>query len=312
MPRKGWSDPPLEWVQIVRGRRPISEQWLLAPCHSQNRSGQSSQQRQTGSGGAKRVSTPPSLQRPATVVRERKTPEQVRSDASTKVSRLQALNSLGVGDVEEKRALESALLKAQKQAEEVPSARQIEVTKDFIARAKKRMMVADEKIRLAQVAVQDAKDEKDSDMREVPLAEARLERLQKEVVPLRQTPPVSSVSDLEAEVQRLRSQLAKREVTNAECGCHSPQSSTQGCQTACWSVRTNSSRPAKPPVLHVRQVSGVAGCDPVWVSGIDPLVDRSHPQWGGTEPDFPVHGHQCGVCVRNISHRCGLQGVSRR
>ena len=55
-------------------------------------------------------------------------------------------------------------------------------------------------------------------MREVPLAEARLERLQKEVVPLRQTPSVSLVSDLEAEVQRLRSQLAQVEVTNAEGG----------------------------------------------------------------------------------------------
>ena len=50
-------------------------------------------------------------------------------------------------------------------------------------------------------------------MREVPLAEARLERLQKEIVPLRQTPPMSTVSDLEAEVQRLRSQLAQMEVT---------------------------------------------------------------------------------------------------
>ena len=78
-------------------------------------------------------STPRPLQRPATVVRERKTPEQVRSDPPTKMSRLQAaLKSLGDGDVEEKRALESALLKAQKQAEEMPAARQIEVTKDFI------------------------------------------------------------------------------------------------------------------------------------------------------------------------------------
>ena len=64
-------------------------------------------------------------------------------------------------------------------------------------------------------------------MREVPLAEARLERLQKEVVPLRQTPSVSLVSDLEAEVQRLRSQFAQLEVTNAEGGRHPPQSSTQ-------------------------------------------------------------------------------------
>ena len=43
-PRKGWSDSPLEWVQIVRGRRPKSEQWPLVPGHSQNRSSLSSQQ----------------------------------------------------------------------------------------------------------------------------------------------------------------------------------------------------------------------------------------------------------------------------
>ena len=224
MPRKGWSDPPLEVGTNCSGRRPKSEQWPLAPGHSQNRSSLNSQQ-QPGSGSAKKGSTPRPLQRPA-VVRERKTPEQVRSDASTKVSRLQAaLNSLGDGDVEEKRALESALSKAQKQAEELPVARQIEVTKVFIARTKKRMIVADEKIRLAQVALQDARDEKEYDMREVPLAEARLERLQKEVVPLHQTPPISTVSDLEAEVQRLRSQLAQMEVTNAEGGLHPPQSS---------------------------------------------------------------------------------------
>ena len=115
MPRKGWSDAPLEWVQIVRGRRPKSEQWPLAPGHSQTRTRQSFQPRQAGSVDAKRGSTPRVPQFLATVVRE-----QVRSDASTKVSRLQAaLSSLGVGDVEEERALELALVKAQKQAEEM-------------------------------------------------------------------------------------------------------------------------------------------------------------------------------------------------
>ena len=57
-------------------------------------------------------------------------------------------------------------------------ARQIQVTKDFVNRVRKRMPAADEKIRLAQVALQEAMDEKDDDIRELPLAEARLERLQ--------------------------------------------------------------------------------------------------------------------------------------
>ena len=59
----------------------------------------------TASNCTKRGSTPRLPQRAASVVRERRTPEQVRSDASTKVSRLQAaLRSLGDGDVEERRA----------------------------------------------------------------------------------------------------------------------------------------------------------------------------------------------------------------
>ena len=84
--------------------------------------------------------------------------QRVRFDASTKVSRPQAaLRSFGDGDVEKRRALQLALSKAQKQ---------------------------DEKIRLAQVALQDAMEEKEYDMREVPLTEARLEHLQKEIVAL--------------------------------------------------------------------------------------------------------------------------------
>ena len=224
----------------MRGRRPETEQWPLALGHSQNRSRLGSQQR------------------PAPVVRERKTPEQVRSDASTNVSRLQAALKL-----------ESALLKAQKQAEKMPVARQIEVSTDFITRAKKRMIVADKKVRLAQVALQDAKDEEDYDVREVSLAESRLERFQEEFVPVRQTPPVSSVSEWEAEVQRMRSQLAQTEVTQTpNVGRHPFQSSTQaadmlreraakrragvsepiptdpqdsGCQTSTWSCGMRSS-----------------------------------------------------------------------
>ena len=63
----------------------------------------------------------------------------------------------------------------------MPVARQIKVT---IARGKQRVFVADEKIRLAQFALQDALDEKGREVRECPSAE----RLKEEVVPGRQTP----------------------------------------------------------------------------------------------------------------------------
>ena len=72
------------WVQIVRGHRAKTEQRPLAPCHSQNRTDQGSQQRQIGSGGgAKRSSTPRSHERPSIAVRERKTPEQVVHESVT-------------------------------------------------------------------------------------------------------------------------------------------------------------------------------------------------------------------------------------
>ena len=87
------------------------------------------------------------------------------------------------------------------------------------------MPAADEKIRLAQVALQEAINEKDYDIRELPMAEARLERLHKEVATSRPaTPgPTPAARDLEAEVQRLRAQLA--EIQAAQTPIRPPQSS---------------------------------------------------------------------------------------
>ena len=88
----------------------------------------------------------------------------------------------------------------------------------------------------------------------------------------------------------------------------------EGCQTACWSVRSHSNQP------HTTSSSGCQTS--VWSSqdaiefrgsGIDPLVDRSHPPWEGTEPDVPFHGHQCGV-LREPQMRSpqGAASVKRR
>ena len=106
--------------------------------------------------------------------------------------------------------MQLALAKAQKQAEELPLARQIQVAGDFVHMVRKRMPAADEKIRLVQVALEEAINEKDYDIRELLLAEARLERLQNEVSTSRPAPgPTFAAPDLEAEVQRLRAQLAE-------------------------------------------------------------------------------------------------------
>ena len=81
----------------------------------------------------------------------------------------------------------------------------------------------------------------------------------------------------------------------------------EGCQTARGSVRTHPDRPSRPRVLDDRP-HGVAGRDRVWRPRVHPLFDGSHPPRGGADSEGPFHGHQCGVHVRNISHRCGLRG----
>ena len=263
----GWSAAPLEWVQIVRGRRPKSKQWPLAPGHSQYRTAQGSQQHKIGS-GVKRVSMPRLAERPvgATVVRERKTPEQARSEASTRVSRLQAAYH----------------------------------------EAKKRMLVADEKIRLAQVALQDAMDDKEYDLREVLLAEARLERVQKKLVPPRQTPPASAVSNLEAEVQRLRTQLAQVQAAQMpNVGRHPPPSSVQAADM----LRERAIPTDQQDLEFFQSEKHLELRDVIQFGDQESILSVTpHPPRGGTAPHATFHGHQRGVSVRNIRHRCGFCG----
>ena len=56
------------------------------------------------------------------------------------------------------------------------------------------------------------------------------------------------------------------------------------------------------------RVKGVAGCNRVWGSEIDRLLDRSDPPLDGTKSNVLVHGDPCCFCVRNISDQCGFQG----
>ena len=136
------------------------------------------------------------------VPRTRRTPDQLRADVSTRVSRLRAaINLLGEGDAEEKRVLQLSLQKAEQQAEVLPLSRQIASTKEFIERAKKRILVADEKIRVGRVALQDALDEKEWDSRELPLAEG-LEQLLAESVPV--SPAEVTPQDLGNQVASLQ------------------------------------------------------------------------------------------------------------
>ena len=211
MPRKGWSDAPLEWVQIVRGRRPKSERWPLAPGHSQTRTRQSFQPRQAGIGDAKRGSTPRVPQFPATVVREqgqiRCFHQGVSVAGSSELSRGWRCGrgtcfGVGVGQGTETSRRNAV-------------ARQIEVTKDFIARAKKRMLVADEKILMAQVAA--LKDARSTTSANFPWQKHASNASRREVVPVRQIPTVPSVEPVwAAELQLLRGKVNESQNLNME------------------------------------------------------------------------------------------------
>ena len=94
--------------------KPNNGRWLRVTARIEQGRHHSSASIRVGSASLKGSSTPKIPQPPVTLVRERRTPEQVRSDASMRVSRLQAaLDTLADGDVEEKRALQLALAKAQ-------------------------------------------------------------------------------------------------------------------------------------------------------------------------------------------------------
>ena len=68
----------------------------------------------------------------------------------------------------------------------------------------------------------------------------------------------------------------------------------EGCQTACWSHGTHPHRQARPRMLGVREATGVARCDRVRRSGINLVVDGSHPPRSGADSEAPFHGDQHG------------------
>ena len=83
------------------------------------------------------------------------------------------------------------------------------------------------------------------------------------------------------------------------------------CQTACWSHGIHPHRQARPRLLDVGEASKVARCDRVRRSGINLVVDGSHPPRSGADSEASFHGDQHGVHVRNIScERSGNQGGS--
>ena len=97
--------------------------------------------------------------------------------------------------------------------------RQIEETREFIARARKKTLHADEKIHLAEQALAEAKEEKEYDLQELPLAESRLEpagRGTSPCVPCSATPRPdwgAQISSLMQQVNQLQERLFRSDLT---------------------------------------------------------------------------------------------------
>ena len=128
----------------------------------------------------------------------RQSPPEMHAAAQAKVQRLQAaLSVLGDADVVEKENLERALSRARTKAVVPPVSAQITSTKGFIEREKKRLAAAEE-------AVIPAVQYRDECIKALAEGERRLEELQ-----LQEKSFVAPVPDAEAELVRLRAQVAE-------------------------------------------------------------------------------------------------------
>ena len=130
MARKGWStvEVPNGWF-IIRYPRPSSVRWP----HNQNRTGQTATSASDWEFQSEGSNTPDS-----TVSSHSSTRKEDTRTSQIRCTHASEQGNFADGELEEKRALELALHKAQKQAEEHPLA-QTQVTKYFVDRVIERM-----------------------------------------------------------------------------------------------------------------------------------------------------------------------------
>ena len=147
MPRRGWSqlDVPSGWVQIIRGPRPRSVQWPRAPAP------QRPQQRGQRQGSPKEVQQPrQSVQTGSGVVPSgvvpsllpSHSPETVAVEAAAEVKQLEtAIGVLGENNIHAK-SVHEALRVTRNKTKLPPIQEQVESCKNFLERARKRVLRA--------------------------------------------------------------------------------------------------------------------------------------------------------------------------
>ena len=146
MPRKGWSEAPTEWVQIVRGPRPKSAKWPLAAGHS------GAARSPSGKGGATapvqcRRGSQDGSANPTRQEGRGLPPDEVMANARARVLKLEAAIA-AVGESDPTCAtLREALARAKSQAQERPVADRMKHTNIFIERARKRVSSLQEDVK---------------------------------------------------------------------------------------------------------------------------------------------------------------------
>ena len=179
MSRKGWSEAPTEWVQIVRGPRPKSAKWPLAAGHS------GAARSPSGKGGATapvqgRRGSQDGSANPTRQEGRGLPPDEVMANARARVLKLEAAIA-AVGESDPTCAkLREALARAKSQAQERPVADRIKHTNIFIERARKRVCSLQEDVKKAQAVVAVAQEKLAQEELMLREGEVRLQALQQE------------------------------------------------------------------------------------------------------------------------------------
>ena len=159
--------------------------------------------------------------------RQRRSPAEVRAMATTKIGRIRAaITSLGPDDTEERASLEAALARAEHLASVPPVDKGIADAEAFVVRAKKRIAAESAKM---------VKAEKQKHLFEQELAQAETDligfRQETEMHWSGSGVPINPVSALEAELSRVRAELAQLREAGQEADLPCGPSVKRVCRT---------------------------------------------------------------------------------
>ena len=194
MPRRGWTtvDVPEGWLKVIRGQRPPSVKWAKAEKKTERKSSAAPQNPRQPPGPSR--SPPSKTPMPAQEVGPRvsRDPDQVVSEAQSRVVKLEAaISALGENDPAVPR-LREELQRVRSQAQVVDQ--RITWTQEFIARAQKRVEGMRTDLVKAQEAVAKAQETLRHEEALLRDGEARLVALQEESRRAPQCGPVPPVT----------------------------------------------------------------------------------------------------------------------